>query len=63
MVPGKKALTTSLSLPGSLEPGRYQLSVALVDPAARLPTVKLAITGRAEDGWYPLSPVDVVRRP
>jgi hypothetical protein len=47
-------------LPPDLAPGEYALSLGIVDVAdghtdAEQPVVRLAIQGRADDGWYPLS--------
>lgn len=40
----------------NLRPGRYALSLAVVDHRQQ-PVVRLAIAGREEDGWYRLSEV------
>jgi len=58
-LPGETRITESLKLPQALRPGRYELALAVVDPATKEPAVRLAIAGRAEDGWYPLSQVEV----
>ncbi|MCC6729467.1 MAG: DUF4832 domain-containing protein [Chthonomonadales bacterium] len=51
-----------LTLRADLDPGEYALEVAVVDPATRAPAVRLAIEGRATDGWYPVSHLRVTRR-
>jgi len=43
------------ALRGDLLPGDYEVGVAVVDPDTAAPVVRLAIEGRAEDGWYPVS--------
>lgn len=48
------------TLPADLPAGKYTLSVAIVDESS-LPVVRLGIKGRAEDGWYPISKVQVVK--
>ena len=58
-LPGKISITESLELPEDIKPGLYELALAIIDPVTRKPAVRLAITGRAEDGWYPLSKVDI----
>lgn len=58
-LPGARRVTVSLPVARRLRPGRYALSVGVVDPATRLPAVRLAIAGRTADGWYPLSHIDV----
>jgi hypothetical protein len=54
-------VSEALALPADLAAGTYTLSVAVVDEAT-VPVVRLAIKGRAADGWCPLSKVEVVRR-
>jgi uncharacterized protein DUF4832/glycosyl hydrolase family 42 (putative beta-galactosidase) len=58
-LPGRREVTEPLALPSRLRPGRYELALAVVDPHTRQPAVRLAIRGRAADGWYPLGPVEV----
>jgi len=55
------AVTDSVALPRDLEPGEYVLSLAVVGQKTDSPAVRLAIQGRADDGWYPLSKVQVTR--
>ncbi|MBS7610748.1 DUF4832 domain-containing protein [Candidatus Bathyarchaeota archaeon] len=57
--PGKIEVTTWLRLPEDLKPGLYELAIAIVDPDVKIPAVRLAIAGHSEDGWYPLSQVEV----
>jgi hypothetical protein len=45
---------SAVTVPAGLVPGEYELAIALLDPQSNLPKVKLAIQGRAEDGWYRL---------
>jgi hypothetical protein len=54
-LPGRKTLRESFRLPADLRPGRYQLALGVVHPATKAPAVRLAISGRSPDGWYPLS--------
>ena len=56
----KIELTGALRLPKGVKPGRYELALAVVEPETENPAVRLAITGRAKDGWYPLSAFEVV---
>lgn len=58
-LPGAFALKQQLALPADLAPGEYGLEVGVVDPKTREPVVRLAIDGRAESGWYPLSRISV----
>ena len=48
-------------LPGDLAPGAYTVSIAVVGETDEQPVVRLGIKGRADDGWYPLSKIEVVR--
>lgn len=57
MLPGEVDTTVAARMP--LDPGRYELSLALVFPHNDEPAILLANEGRAADGWYPLSEVVV----
>jgi hypothetical protein len=52
-------LKESLALPEDLEAGEYALALGVVDPKTREAAVRLAIEGRAADGWYPLSSLTI----
>jgi hypothetical protein len=58
-LPGDSLCDGSLVVPVKLPPGQYDLALALLDPSNREPAVRLAIAGRAEDGWYSLGKVKV----
>lgn len=58
-LPGKRKVSDSVALPEGLAKGRCELALGVVDPATRAPAVRLAIQGRDQDGWYPLSAFDV----
>jgi hypothetical protein len=58
-LPGPVELTETPALPADLAAGSYTLQVAIVDPATCEPVIKLAVEGRQEDGWYPVSTVEV----
>ena len=47
-------------LPRDLPAGTFQLAVGVVDEQSLEPAIRLGIKGRAEDGWYPLSKIQVV---
>jgi hypothetical protein len=51
-------VSDTVVLPTDLPAGQYTLSIAVVD-ASSSPVVRLGIKGRAEDGWYPLSKVQM----
>jgi hypothetical protein len=54
-------VSDTLALPADLSAGQYTLSLAVVESEAAVPVVRLGIQGRAEDGWYPLSKIQVVK--
>ena len=58
-LPGDNTLDHTIYLPPDVGEGEYELALAMVDPASRLPKVKLAIAGAAEDGWYPMGRIKV----
>jgi hypothetical protein len=53
------SVTDRITLPADLSPGTYTLSIGLVEPAGARPVIQLGIRGRNQDGWYPLSKLDV----
>ena len=60
--PGEVAqVVGTIALPNELAPGAYTVSIAVVGETDEQPVVRLGIKGRAEDGWYPLSKIEVVR--
>ena len=61
-LPGEIEVTERFKLPEDLKPGRYELALAPVDPFSHEPAIRLAIAGRSEDGWYPISHLEVVER-
>jgi len=50
----------SVALPADAPVGQYTLSIAIVESDTAAPIVRLGIKGRAENGWYPLSKIQVV---
>ena len=58
-LPGAFTVAQELDLPADLPAGQYGLELAVVERESGRPAVRLAIGGRAESGWYPLSRVEV----
>ncbi|MGQ9732804.1 MAG: DUF4832 domain-containing protein [Candidatus Zipacnadales bacterium] len=58
-LPGKHTIETTVSVPVHLPPGTYDLALGIVDPAGNTPRIRLAIAGRDQQGWYPLSKVEL----
>ena len=61
-LPGEIEFTESLKLPEDFKPGRYEIALAILDPNTRKPVIHLAIDGRADDGWYPLSQIELAEQ-
>ncbi len=59
-LPGDNLFDSSVVVPSDLPAGAYELELGVLDPVSRQPKVKLAIEGRAEDGWYRLGPMRVL---
>ena len=59
LLPGTHQLSLDLQLPDGLVPGEHGFSISVVDTADSQPAVRLAIEGRDQDGWYPLSVMTV----
>jgi hypothetical protein len=53
------AESDSVQLPTDMPPGTYELAIAVVEQKSSKPVVRLAIKGRAADGWYPLGKLRV----
>ena len=53
------AVTDTIALPKDLTAGTYRLSLAVVAKGSTTPAIRLGIRGRADDGWYPLSRIDI----
>ena len=53
------AESDSVELPIAMPPGTYELAIAVVEQKSSKPVVRLAIKGRAADGWYPLGKLRV----
>ena len=60
-LPGKIQTRTMLRLPSTIAPGKYRLAVGLVEPGTLAPAVRLALSGRDPQGWYPLSQIAIAR--
>lgn len=56
-LPGTRPVEVSFALPAGLTPGSYEMAVGVVEPQGDQPIVRLAISGRDAQGWYPLSSV------
>lgn len=60
--PGEVAeVRDAIRLPGSLTPGEYTVSLAVVGERNEKPVVRLGIRGRGSDGRYPVSKVSITQ--
>ncbi|MFK5971812.1 MAG: DUF4832 domain-containing protein [Flavobacteriaceae bacterium] len=59
-LPGDIVYDDAIFIPLDFPTGDYEIQVAVLDIQNRKPTVKLAIGGMTEDGWYPLGKVQIV---
>jgi len=59
-LPGDSEIIQNVTLPTYLTSGTYTVSAGVVHPTTRDTEVKLAISGRDTQGWYPLSSIQVV---
>jgi len=60
-LPGLHRTDVPLAVPDAIPPGEYNLAVGIVESATKTPAVRLAITGRDADGWYPLGRIRAIR--
>src|SRR5262249_47641280 len=58
-VPGERSLKIVLRIPESVWSGSYEFAVGIVQPGTTTAEVRLAIQGRDNDGWYPLSRIEI----
>ena len=54
-------IAASLSLPADLPPDEYAISIGVVGLNTQEPVVRLGISGRTPDGWYPVSKVRIAQ--
>lgn len=59
--PGEIAkVSSTIALPRDIPSGSYTLAIAVVEADSGKPVVRLGIKGRASDGWYPLSRIEIL---
>jgi hypothetical protein len=57
-LPGTHEVDETVTLPATLSPGTWQLSVGITGTPG-VPMLRLAIESRDADGWYPVSELAV----
>jgi hypothetical protein len=56
-LPGDNLYDDSVLVPSGMPAGEYDLQIGILDPLSNEPRVRLAISGRQPDGWYPLGKI------
>ena len=59
-LPGKIEINKPIALPENIRPGHYDLSVGIIDSFTNKPSIRLAIEGRDDNGWYNISNIDII---
>ena len=57
--PGDWVYEGPVLLPENLPAGRYDLRIAIVDPATGKPAIRLANEGRDSEGWYGIGSIEL----
>ncbi len=58
-LPGDNIYNDAIFIPNDMEPGEYDVQIALLNPLTNKPKVLLAIEGKDKDGWYSLGKINV----
>ena len=58
-LPGDIVHDENLYIPYDMPLGTYRLEIAIVSPVTFEPRIKLAISGKTEDGWYSMGDIEV----
>lgn len=61
-MPGRREVSVKLKIPLETRAGKHRLELAIVDPSTKSPAIRLAISGRGEDGWYPLGSLEIAEK-
>jgi hypothetical protein len=56
-LPGDNLYDAAVTVPSDMPASEYDLQIAILDPRPNKPKIKLAISGRQPDGWYPLGKI------
>jgi hypothetical protein len=59
-LPGDAVFDGTVFIPTELEPGPYDVRVAMLDPRTKKPAIRFANEGRLEDGWYAMGSLNVL---
>jgi len=58
-LPGDAVYDGTVFIPAELEPGPYDVRIAMLDPRTKKPAIRFANEGRLEDGWYAMGSLNV----
>ena len=58
-LPGDAVYDGTAFIPAELEPGPYDVRIAMLDRRTRKPAIRFANEGRLEDGWYAIGSLTV----
>ena len=58
-LPGDNIYNDAIFVPADMQPGEYDVQLALLDPLTHQPKVLLAIEGKDAEGWYALGKIKI----
>jgi hypothetical protein len=58
-LPGDNLYDDTVLVPSDTPPGQYDLQIGIIDPQSNKPKIKLAISGKQDDGWYYLGKIKI----
>jgi hypothetical protein len=58
-LPGDNLYDDTVLVPADMPIGEYDLQIGIIDPQSNKPKVKLAISGKQDDGWYYLGEIKI----
>ncbi len=59
-LPGDNLYDDSVRIPENIPPGKYEICIGILNKTGKNPTIKLAIEGIQEEGWYPMGKIEVM---
>lgn len=59
LLPGNTNVKLSITIPGQIEAGEYEVQLAVVAPGTKKPAILLAIAGKTQDGWYSMGRIAI----
>lgn len=59
LFPGSTVVKSSITIPGQVETGEYEVELGIIAPDTKMPAIQLAIAGKTKDGWYKMGTISV----